>query len=101
MSRRRIGVWLLRTAFALGAFAAVLVFLPDVLTSLFSLEQLAAWFAHGDRIWPMQGRGFVEQQLTALWHPLELWLSVGALALMIVGWRCAWPPRPAPVRAST
>jgi membrane glycosyltransferase len=85
-------MWLLRIAFGLGALGAILVFLPGILTSLFSLQQLAAWFGNRDHVWPMKGRGFVEQQLTALWHPLELWLSVSALLSLMVGWRCVWPP---------
>jgi hypothetical protein len=96
MSRRRVGMWLLRIAFVLAVPALVLHFAPDILLRMYSRQELADIFAGGDRLWNMKGDGFVSLQLSKMLEPWPLCLFAATFVFLVPGWVCVRfaPPEP-------
>jgi hypothetical protein len=88
MSRRRVGMWLLRIAFVLATPGLVLLCVPDILLQVYTRQELANMFAGGDRIWDLKGDGFVGQQLSARLKPWPLCFLTATFVFLVPGWVC-------------
>lgn len=101
MSRRHVGMWLLRIAFVFAVPALGLHFAPDILRQIYSRQELADMFASGDRLWDMKGDGYVAQQLRTKLEPWPLCFLITTFVFLVPGWVCVRfaPPEPVPAKS--